>query len=50
VICIDARHAKAVLKMQINKSDRKTLSANSRHLNETTYPRKTRPGAEIARS
>jgi hypothetical protein len=22
VICIDARHAKAVLKMQINKSDR----------------------------
>ena len=24
VICIDARHAKAVLKMQINKSDRKT--------------------------
>src|SRR5579859_4323824 len=23
VICIDARHAKAVLKMQINKSDRK---------------------------
>ena len=25
VICIDARHAKAVLKMQINKSDRNDL-------------------------
>ena len=28
VICIDARHAKAVLKMQINKSDRKMRSAS----------------------
>jgi transposase len=26
VICIDARHAKAVLKMQINKSDRQPRS------------------------
>ena len=25
VICIDARHAKAALSMQINKSDRKTM-------------------------
>ena len=28
VICIDARHAKAVLKMQINKSDRNELPAS----------------------
>ena len=28
VICIDARHAKAVLKMQINKSDRTDLSGS----------------------
>src|SRR5947207_9013695 len=30
VICIDARHAKAVLKMQINKSDIATMLSGSR--------------------
>src|SRR5436305_12937255 len=30
VICIDARHAKAVLKMQINKSDRNDASGRAR--------------------
>jgi hypothetical protein len=30
VICIDARHAKAVLKMQINKSDRNTAAGIAR--------------------
>ena len=35
VICIDARHAKAVLKMQINKSDRNDRAANS----AVTWPR-----------
>jgi len=29
VICIDARHAKAVLKMQINKSDRNDAAGTS---------------------
>jgi transposase len=31
VICIDARHAKAVLKMQINKSDRNDAAGHSPH-------------------
>ena len=30
VICIDARHAKAVLKMQINKSDRNDAAGIAR--------------------
>jgi len=30
VICIDARHAKAVLKMQINKSDRNDANGIAR--------------------
>jgi hypothetical protein len=32
VICIDARHAKAVLKMQINKNDRNMLWDRSHHV------------------
>ena len=31
VICIDARHAKAVLKMQINKSDRNVAAGIARN-------------------
>ena len=33
VICIDARHAKAVLKMQINKSDRNNAIGIARIMN-----------------
>src|SRR5207245_564645 len=32
VICIDARHAKAVLKMQINKSDRNDAAGIARNM------------------
>src|SRR4030095_565950 len=43
VICIDARHAKAVLKMQINKSDRNDAAGIARilqtgWLNGTRFP------------
>jgi transposase len=34
VICIDARHAKAVLKMQINKSDRNDAAGSNRRPEE----------------
>src|SRR5215813_11897256 len=40
VICIDARHAKAVLKMQINKSDRNDAVGISR---ENNYGTSLRP-------
>ena len=37
VICIDARHAKAVLKMQINKSDRNDAAGIARIM-QTQHP------------
>ena len=42
VVCIDARHAKAVLKMQINKSDRNDAIGIARIM----QTRPTGPGAD----
>jgi transposase len=44
VICIDARHAKAALKMQINKSDRNDAAGIARIRQCEWYRRGTRQG------
>ena len=45
VICIDARHAKAVLKMQINKSDR-NVAAGIARIMQTSWFKEVRPDLE----
>ena len=45
VICIDARHAKAVLKMQINKSDRNDAVGIAQTSTYTTRQSSTLPGS-----
>ena len=49
VICIDARHAKAALKMQINKSDRNDAVGIARIMQCGWY-KEVRPGDEGRRS
>jgi transposase len=49
VICIDARHAKAVLKMQINKSDRNDAIGIARIMQTCVY-RKPHMGISESRS
>ena len=49
VICIDARHAKAALKMQINKSDRNDAVGIARIMQCGWY-RRSKPGASGLRS
>jgi transposase len=48
VVCIDARHAKAVLKMQINKSDRNDAIGIARIMQTGWFKSGERPLLESA--